>query len=456
MRHIDWPLLVVSSLLLAMPARAATRPHYGGTLRIMMQSAPASLDSIENANAVANDPAQSSLSRLIFDTMLSLDSQGRPQPELAVAWQADPSHQRWQFTLRDGVRFHDGSPLTSDVAAAALRMSNPSWKVVPLGGSLVIECPSPCPDILAELALPGNAIAKGDGQPQGTGPFAVGNWQPGKKLTLIAQDDYWNGRAFTDSIQVDMGKNVREQMLALDLNRADVVQIAAEQAHRAAAEGRRVVRSSPVELIALVFARDRQSPEEGRLRDALALSIDRQSMKNVLLQGEGVATGGILPDWLTGYGFLFPVDADLQRARQARYEVRVSPTWTLGYDASDPLARLIAERIVLNARDAGLALQVSSAASTDLRVLRISLSSVNPSIALASAARSLGLPAPILGGHSVEDLYTAERGLLLSQRVIPLLHLPVSYGLSGSVRNWNQDNRGIWHLEDVWMGTDKP
>lgn len=454
MKRIGLRLLVASSLLLAGMAPAATRPHYGGTLRVAIHGAPTSLDPADQAQL--DDRARTNLTRLVFDTLVTLDARGKPQPALATFWLAEPSNQRWQFSLRPGIRFHDGSPLTSDAAAASLRMANPTWKVFPLGDAVMIETDSPDPNLPTELALPRNAIVKHDAKLQGTGPFAIADWQSGKKLTLSAQDGYWGGRPLLDSIEIELGRNFREQLIALDLGRADVGEIAAEQAHRAAAEGRHIADSAPAELLALVFSKDRQSAEDSRLREALALSIDRQSIKNVLLQGEGEPAGGILPNWMTGYAFLFPVNADPQRARQQRSEVHQAVTWTIGYDGNDPLARLVAERVVLTARDAGITLQVTAASIADVRLVRVPLAALDARLALIRAAASLGLPEPKLTGHSAEDLYAAESSLLQSQRVIPLLHLPVSYGLGGSVRNWHQDGLGIWRLEDAWVSSDKP
>ena len=71
--------------------------------------------------------------------------------------------------------------------------------------------------------------------------------------------------------------------------------------------------------------------------------------------------------------FFFPPPVDLQRARQARERFAQAPAWTLGYDASDPLARVIAERIALNARDAGLTLQTTATATADMRLVRMPL-----------------------------------------------------------------------------------
>ena len=310
-------LLAAVSLSLTVASPARTRPHYGGTLRVAIGEAPASLDPAESTRSGIT--ILPSLSRLIFDTLVTLDERGQAQPALSTSWQADPGYQRWQFGIRRGVAFHDGTTVSSDAVAASLRAANPDWKVFATGEAVVIECSAPTPDLPALLALPRYGIAKRTGgKVIGSGAFAINRWEPGKKLALSARDDYWGGRAFLDSIDIEMGKSFREQMIALDLGKADLVEIAPDQARHAVLEGRRVVSSPPAEWMGLVFTRDIQSPEDGKLREALALSIDRDSMNSVLLQGGGEAAGTLLPGWMSGYAFLFPTAIDLQRARQAR------------------------------------------------------------------------------------------------------------------------------------------
>jgi MarR-like DNA-binding transcriptional regulator SgrR of sgrS sRNA len=361
----------------------------------------------------------------------------------------------WQFELGRGNTFHDGTALTSDAVASSLRVANPSWKVFAAGEGVVVECDSACPQLAAELALPHNGIAKRDGRLLGTGPFAITQWETGKRLRLTAQDEYWAGRAFLDTIEIELGKSLREQMIASDLGKTDLIEIAPEQAHRAA-ENRHVESAPPAELMALVFTRDRQSPEEGRLREALAFSIDRGLLNNVLLQGGGEITGGLLPAWMNGYGFLFPAEVNLERARQTGAGIRQASAWTLAYDTNDPIARLIAERIALNAYDAGLAVQLANSPAADIRLVRIPLVSLDGRIALTHLASALGLPQPKVLGDSVDDLYAAESSLLHSQRVIPLLHLRQSYGMSAQVKNWNEGRDGSWRLQDAWLGVEKP
>jgi ABC-type transport system substrate-binding protein len=103
---------LIAALIGATIAAAETRPHYGGTLRVMLQSAPVVLELPTNATPSDYWDAARTLS-LIGDTLVKLDAMARPKPALAVAWQSDASARHWQFTLRRGVKFHDASPKPS-------------------------------------------------------------------------------------------------------------------------------------------------------------------------------------------------------------------------------------------------------------------------------------------------------------------------------------------------------
>jgi ABC-type transport system substrate-binding protein len=465
MKRFGWQWFVVSSMMIVgLAAVGETRPQYGGVLHVAMRAAPTSLDPVEldpakfdrAKNTEPDSFAQYGLTMLMFDTLVVTDENGRIQPRLATSWQASPGSQRRQFRIRHGVKFHDGTPLSAETAAAALRAANPSWNVSADADAVAIEYSKSDSELLVELALPRNAIsrASSSGAPSGTGPFHVVDWQPGKKLSLAAEENCWRGRPFLDAIEIEMGKNFRDQMTSFELGKSDLVEVAPEQSHRISQQGRQLVSSAPLELLALLFTRDATSPEEKLLREALALSVERGSIRSVLLQGAGQPAGGILPNGMSGYGFVFSTDADLSRARHTREQVRTVPTWTLGYDGSDPVARVLAERIALNARDAGLLLQPTSGPTADLRLLRIPLAP-DPWIALANVASLAGTP---LGKEGVpaEDLYAAELALLGTRRIIPLFHLPVSYAASANLKNWALRSDGGWTLDDAWIGNGKP
>lgn len=457
MKHSVWNWLVISSLLaVTVAAEAATRPQYGGTVRVTIGPALASLDPADGT--MPDSFARRSVTWLLFDTLISEYESGHAKLGLAESWQTMRGNQRWVLRTRRGIKFHDGTPLTAEAAAASLRFANPSWNVSVEGDAVVIERDVADPELLAELALPRNAIVKreSDGSVSGTGPFRIADWQRGKKLTLAANEDYWRGRPFLDGLEIEVAKNSRDQVAALELGKADLVEVAPELAHRVSQAGRPVVNSLPLELLALIFSRDASSPDEKTLREALALSIDRGSIRSVLLQGAGQPAAGILPTWLSGYGFVFPTEPDLTKARQLRNQSRTAPTWTIGYDANDILGRLLAERIALNAKDAGLSLQPTSSSNADLRLARIPLASSDPWVALAEASSQAGVPTAKTSGSSAEDLYSSERAALASGRLIPLFHLPVSYAFAPTLRNGALRADGSFDLSDAWLENSRP
>jgi len=450
MKLIGFPLLVFLNVLIAPAAAAAIRPHYGGILHVQMESAVSSLDPLDSDQA--DMPIAGNVFGLMFDTLVRLNDRGEAQPALASSWQAEAGNQRWEFTLRPGTRFSDATPLTPQVVAASLRRANPGWKVLPGETTVVIQLDAASPDLPSELALARNSIAKLDGAGAvGTGPFVVSQWDPGKKLVVTARDDYWDSRPFLDSIEIDMGKSFRDANIAYDLGQAQVIEIPA-----GATQARQARESEPVELVALLFAHDIQSPEDAKQRQALALSIDRNLLNRVILQGGGEPAGGLLPDWLTGYGFLFPASANLTRAQQLRAEVPQTTLWNLGFDGSDPLMRVLAERTILNASDAGLRLQLANQKTPDIRLIRVPLLSLDAHVALSQITRELGLPPPKFLDNSVDGLYHAESAILHSERVIPLLHLRRAWAVSKSVSNWQDARDGAWRLPDVWLAAGKP
>jgi peptide/nickel transport system substrate-binding protein len=455
MRRIGWAWLVTSSIFLALQAGAETRPQYGGTLHVAVREAPMSIDPGDVTQA--DSFARRNMLALIFETLVIVDDRGRFHPGLAADWHAESDNQRWVFRLRRGVTFHDGSGLTAAIAASSLRTANPSWKVFAEGELVVVECDHGDPQLPAKLATIRNSIAKKDvGEKlNGTGPFHIDQWQAGKKLILAAEENHWRGRPFVDSIEIELGRNFHDQSVEMELGKADLVEVPPEQGRGTAMDEKRLSSSQPMELLALVFNRAAGTADEKMLRFALAHSVDRSSMRSVLLQS-GQMAESILPNWMSGYGFTFLRDPDLKLARQEREQVRTAPVWAVGYDANDSLVRVLVERIALNASDAGLALRPTTAANADVRLVRIPLASSDPWIALENAADSLGITLQNGKTDSEEDLYEAENSLLRSERVIPLFHLPANYAFSPALKRFRVAADGAWHLDEVWIGKDRP
>ena len=115
-------------------------------------SARAALSSLDPAEASLYDSlAQRNVSGLIFDTLVTFDKSGRPQPALAQSWQLTRGGLSCELRLRADVKLHDGTQLTPEIAAASLRFANPAWNVLSTGDRVVIENDIPNHDFLREL-----------------------------------------------------------------------------------------------------------------------------------------------------------------------------------------------------------------------------------------------------------------------------------------------------------------
>ncbi|MBI1786505.1 MAG: hypothetical protein HYR60_03000 [Acidobacteria bacterium] len=402
---------------MAVAASAATRPHYGGTLRVQIRT------------RVTEPGADDQLAWLLCDRLVRLDARGEPQPALAVSWQQEAG--RWKFRLRSGVKFHDGSPLTAAAAASALE----SLGATAQGESIMIRSDRP---LALELARPRYSVWRraAEGVVVGTGPFRLTEFEPGQRAVFAANDEYWEGRPYLDSVQVEMG---RAQALDLELGKADVIEADLSRPLRFP------VRSGPpADLLAIA-----SSTLDPRLREAIAHTIDRAAIHGVLLRKQGAIAGGLLPQWLTGYAHLFPPARDVARARQRVAELHGPPPVTLAYDAADAVARAVAERVAVNAREAGVLVRtVPGGGAADARLVRARITSLDPGLALAELMAAAGQPLNAAPAASPEACYLLERSLLQDFRIIPLVHLPEAVGLGPRVRNWTG-----WDLAGVWLST---
>lgn len=278
--------------------------------------------------------------------------------------------------------------------------------------------------------------------------FNITRWEAGHLAVYEADENASGGRPFLDSVEIALGRALRDQSIDLELGKADVIELGPTELRRQPA-GRKIWTSSPVRVLALVFS---PRVEDARVREALALSVDRAAIHAVLLQRQGEISGALLPQWLTGYAFLFPTAQDLPRARQLAAGAR-----PLSLAPEDPASRAIAERIALNARDAGLNVTVTSQpASADIRLSELRVASSDPAKALAAMAAALGAPEPARL-DSAEALFSAERSLLDGFKVIPLIHLPDVYGTAARVRGGpGISPAGDWQFENLWVEGPRP
>ncbi len=479
MKRLLLQLFAISSLvLMAAGAHGSSRPRYGGTVRVLLHDKVMSVDPLSDEDRPA---ARDRMAALAFETLTEIDAQGRLQPRLASSWHADPTKRAWQFRLRLA-NFHDGTVLTAADAIASLARSNPAWKFsAPDRQTVSVETPYPVQHMPEILALPRYAIVKRQTESTGatvligTGSYRLTQWQVGERAQFTANEDYWGGRPFADAIEFQLGSSLRDQLMDRQLGPYTATELSVDQVRAIEQNNQTVALSRPSDLLAILFlqpdsgGRPGKKPVDPRVREALGLAINRAAISNVLFQKRGIAASGLLPQWLTGYEFMFGGDTNLNRARELRADaaafVVINPI-SLAYDFSDPLAKLVAERIAVDAREAGIIVQpyaeshinskgARSSLNADAVLLRTPLQSLDPAVALAARVDDLGLfpetlPA-VLGATRPEDLVEIERKMLGGSRVLPVAHIPQALWLNNNAHNWQQLVNGSWQLDQLWV-----
>ncbi len=433
----------IALLFIAAASAAHARPRYGGSLVVEMRAAPRALDPL----AAETLDAQR-VPMLLFDRMVEIDEAGAAKPGLALSWTSDAGRRRWQFAARPGVRTHDGNPLTVGQIAASLTVSLPGRTVTAAGDSVVVQSARPMPALLEELAHARASIVVrlANGTLQGSGPFRAVEWEPSRKLVAAAFDGYWGGRPFLDSVEIRFGVPLRDQLADFEAGKADAIEATPAEFRRQELRGRRVWAGAMADLIALVHLRGRPAVQDPRTRQALALSVDRGPILSVLLQKQGEAAGSLLPSWLTGYGFVFSSQRDLAKARETGAG---QPAVAIGHDPADWVLQSIAERIALNAREAGLPVKLATGAEADAILVRMGATSASAARTLADYCRVLQTQTP--EASSPDALYAAERRLLDGYWIVPLFHTPPLWAVQPRVRNWVPAGRVHWRIEEVWL-----
>ena len=198
---------VVLALLLAAPLPAPAET----TLRIVPQADLKILDTVFTTASVT-----SSHGYMIYDVLLSLDENLQPQPQMLESYERSDDGLLWKFTLRDGLIFHDGSPVQGADAAASIRR----WAARMVAGQTMmqfaedvaatgprtfeIRFKKPFGPVLEALAAPENplfiyreeeaasATDEQIGVAIGSGPFRFmrEEWEPGKKVVYVRNQDY--------------------------------------------------------------------------------------------------------------------------------------------------------------------------------------------------------------------------------------------------------------------------
>jgi peptide/nickel transport system substrate-binding protein len=303
----------------------------------------------------------------IFDNLTSRHPDGKLHAGLATEWKTT-APTTYQFTIRQGVKWHNGDPFTSADAKFSLeRTYDPNLKTLvstvfttidrieaPDPYTLLIHTKKPDPLLPARLAFYGGQIVPkkyleqvgGDTfnqKPVGTGPVRLGSWTKDDKCVLEAYPDYWGGRIDVDRVVSRPIPENAARVAALLKGEVDAMVLLTPDHYD------RVNQSATTRAAGALYAglyvlavNSKVKPLDNPLvKQALSLGIDREAIVKELWRGRGIVPNGPIAKGDNHYDpSLPPLPYDPKEARERLKKAgyRNEPIYletTVGYTAND-------------------------------------------------------------------------------------------------------------------------
>ena len=254
----------------------------------------------------------------LFDNLTSRHPDGKLYPGLATEWKLE-GPTTWRFKLRQGVKFHNGDPLTSaDVKYSIERTYDPAAKTMvatvfgtiekidaPDAVTVVITTKKPDPLLAARLAFYGGQVVPKkylesvgsdafNAKPVGSGPVRFSSWVKDDRAVLEANPDYWGGKIDMDRWIMRPIPETAPRIAALLKGEVDAItQLPPDQEDRVAANPTtRVAGALYAGLYVLAVNSKRPPLDNPLVKQALSLAIDRESIVKELWRGRGVVPNG--------------------------------------------------------------------------------------------------------------------------------------------------------------------
>ena len=406
-------------------ALSASLPHavQAKTLRV---ASPNDIPSLDPMFAGAAFPLGAQ--GWFYETLTGYDKDLKLTPVLAQNWE-NPEPTKWVFHLRQGVRFHDGSPFTADDVifswqrgAGAASDASPGLKAADITklDDYTIEVTTPAPNPIlprawAELHImsktwaernkasstskaPGGGSAYASLHENGTGPFMVVDHQPGVQTSFKRYDGYWDARMPTDVTDIIFRPIAKAptRMAALQRGEVDLAAPVSMEDWRRAGQTPdiRIWAAHQAEVLfigmdqhhdELPFSSltDKNPFKDKRVRQAVSLAIDTGAINQAIMHGMAVPTGTLISSQINGYdrSFATPYPNDPDKSRKLLADAGYTNGFSVGLDC--PSGR--------NPQDAEIC-----AAIADM-LARVGITVQLP---LQEAAGSAAQPLPPAGGHS--------------------------------------------------------
>lgn len=349
--------LAGAGLALSLPrgARAqAKTPVRGGALSVVFAGAVDTLDPHKMLSAQGQQ-----FSFAVFEALTELDDNNMPAPRLATAWTAEKGGLEWVFTLRQGVKFHDGGDFTSaDVVATIERSFDDSLglrskdafgpvKAVRAEGPHAVRLimSQPCAETPALVANGWAMIVSAknmkslESNPIGTGPFRFKSFEPGASATVVRNENYWlPGVPYLDSVRIVAISQSVAQQAALRSGDVQIVEFLSADSYLTLSRTKGVKAwSLPVGQYHTLAMNGKLAPfDKPKVREAFRYLMDRDTLLASALLGQGTLGNDVALFKSSPYYKPLPQNKqDLPKARKLLEEAGVASLNLEVYTTSD-------------------------------------------------------------------------------------------------------------------------
>lgn len=301
------------------PKATAATVKRGGSIIIAQENDPVSLDGQKAQNYSAVQAIE-----FTYESLTMYDDKLNVVPALAASWE-NPDPQTYLFKLRDGVKFHNGKELDAEdvkysfdrLLAKETASPNLSWfdsidKLEATSKNTVkMTLKNPYPPILANIAalrgsqiMPAGAAEKANLQMTavGTGPFKIVEYVPQDHVTYQANPDYWDkGMPYVKDMTMKIMVDEDARVAGLRAGQIDYAFLSAEGKNRLKDTKDVTVLEGPrAWLVVHEYNCSRTPLNDVRVRQAIALAVDRQEVIDKAASGAGVLSGPVATghtDW---------------------------------------------------------------------------------------------------------------------------------------------------------------
>jgi peptide/nickel transport system substrate-binding protein len=375
------PRKLAALALFALYAQAATPVRAGQTdFLIDLPSDPASLDP-----QVQWDPDSMVVYRQIYDNLVTRAPDGQIVPQVATSWSYQ-SPTLITFKIRTDIKFQDGSALTpDDVVFSIKRITDPAFKSPQLsqfdqivGAAVVgpdaiqLSTKTPYPvllDQLTKLAIISQSYTQKvhdlglNQMPMGSGPYRFVSRTQGVKIELMANPDYWGPKPNFPRVEMHPVPNEATRIADVQTGRADIARIiSTDDAEQVRTGGQLKVLWAPTERATMLTLNLLDGPTKDlRVRQAIALAIDRNTIGEALMKGYTKPINEPLTPASFGYDAAIPAyEFDPDKARAILKAAGVAPGTKLSFLTSPAFDQRIVQALQQMLNDIGFDTQIVS------------------------------------------------------------------------------------------------